>query len=203
MWLLETTIAAIRSNPLEWVAALLGAISVGLVILRSVWAFPIGIVMVLLYVKIFYAAKLYSDMGLQVVFAVMQVQGWYLWAKGDKADDDLVAVRSIPLPWWGYLAVIQVVCTWLLGRLMGWLTDAVLPFLDAFATVMSIQAQWLMNKRYLENWTLWIMVDVLYLYIYSNRELYPTAVLYGLFLVMAAIGLWQWRRKLMTNDKFL
>jgi nicotinamide mononucleotide transporter len=195
MWLLESVVEAIRANPLEWVAALLGAISVGLVILRSVWAFPIGIVMVLLYVKIFYDAKLYSDMGLQVVFAIMQVQGWYLWAKGEKAADTLIAVRAIPSVWWLNIAVIQIGGTWLLGRLMGLFTDAALPYLDAFATVMSIQAQWLMNKRYLENWTLWIAVDVLYLYIYSNRELYPTAVLYGLFLIMAMTGWWQWRRQ--------
>jgi nicotinamide mononucleotide transporter len=181
---------------LELVAALLGAVSVWLTVRRIIWAFPIGIVMVVLYAWVFFEAKLYSDVLLQIAFAVMQVQGWIEWRRGDKASDQLIAVRSLSNAQWIWTGGIQLIGTLALGYGMDRFTDAALPYLDAFAAVQSILAQWWMNKRYLENWILWIAVDEVYLIIYSSRELYYTTALYAIFLLMAVGGYLQWRRKL-------
>jgi nicotinamide mononucleotide transporter len=183
-------------NVLELIAALLGVASVGLVVLRNVWAFPIGIVMVLLYAWIFWEQKFYSDMGLQFVFAVMQAQGWYLWSRGDRADDNKIAVSMLSTHQWAATAVFQVLGTWGLGYTMSRFTDASLPWIDAFTTTLSLAAQWWMNKRYVDNWTLWIVADAIYLYQYSAKGLYLTTALYAIFLGMAIFGYREWKRKL-------
>ena len=179
----------------EIIAAILGAISVWLVVKRNVWNFPIGIIMVLMYTRIFYDANLYSDMLLQIVFLVMQVQGWWNWVNGEKSDDDLIAVRTLNSQQWWWSVAAQVIGTLALGYVMKRSTNAALPFLDAFTAVMSIIAQWWLNKRYLENWIFWIVVDVIYLYIYPSRALYATAILYFIFLIMAITGYMAWRKK--------
>lgn len=183
-------------SSIEIYAVILGIIAVGLVVVRNVWNFPFGIVMVILYGWIFFEAKLYSDMLLQGIFLVMQVQGWWSWMGGEKAEDDLIKVRTLTRGQWLWSAGAQVGGTLLLGGLMQRFTDAALPFLDAFTAVMSVIGQWWLNKRYLENWIFWIIVDVLYLYIYPSRGLYATAFLYLIFLGMAISGYWAWRKKL-------
>ena len=183
----------------ELIAAILGAISVALVVMRHIWAFPIGIVMVIMYAWVFYQAKLYSDVLLQLFFFVLQIQGWIDWNKSDKANDDKIVVRWLNPQQWLLTIGIQIAGTGALGFLMKTYTDAALPWLDAFAAVMSMNAQWWMNKRYIDNWTLWIAVDALYLYIYYSKALYPTTILYAVFLGMAIVGYWTWKSKLSAN----
>ncbi len=185
---------------LEIIAAILGAISVWLVVLRNVWAFPIGIVMVIMYFWIFYEAKLYSDMLLQVFFFVLQIQGWLDWSRSQKGADEKIVVRQLSQRQWLLTGGILVVGTVVLGYIVKAIfPDAALPWLDAFAAVVSMLAQWWMNRRYLDNWTLWIAVDALYLYIYYSKGLYPTFVLYGIFLAMAIAGYFEWKKKLVNE----
>jgi nicotinamide mononucleotide transporter len=203
----------------EWFAAFLGLISVWLVVKRNVLAFPIGIVMVLIYAWIFYGVRLYSDMLLQFFFAVMQVHGWIEWTRSTQQQrqgkieaqgeigistsnildetasiSEKITVLRLNAQQWGWTLIILVLGTLALGWLMGRYTQAALPYLDAFAAVQSMLAQWWMNRRYLDNWLLWIAVDVLYVYIYLDRQLYPTAGLYVVFTVMAVLGLLEWHR---------
>jgi nicotinamide mononucleotide transporter len=182
---------------LEFFAAALGLVSVWMVVRRVIWAFPIGIVMVLLYAWVFFQKKLYSDVLLQFFFAGMQVQGWVAWHRNarQQVDQSSIAVRDLsPRQWW-LTFVLQGGGTWLLGSAMARWTDAAVPYFDAFAAVMSMLAQWWMNQRYTQNWLLWIAVDALYLYIYSRQGLYLTTGLYAIFLVMAVLGYREWRSK--------
>lgn len=181
-------------NTLELIAALLGALSVGLLVVRNVWAFPIGIAMVLLYTVVFYQAKYYADMCLQVAYVVMQIQGWYEWTRGDRGVGDKITVRRlVPFQWvWLLLAVGGG--TAFIGLALQRFTDASLPWLDAFTTSVSLVAQWCLNKKYLENWALWIFVDIIYLYQYSYKALYFTTALYAVFLGLAIAGHVAWRK---------
>ena len=186
-------------NLLELVAALLGAISVWLVVRRNIWAFPIGIVMVLLYIYIFLDAKLYSDMLLQVFFAIMQIHGWWAWSRSEKADDEKISVREVSQQQWWIAGVIQVLGFGALGYVMDTYTDAASPYMDAFVAIESVIAQLWMNRRYLENWILWIAVNQVAIFLYASKALWFTTGLYAVFLVMAVAGYWEWRRKLVTH----
>ncbi|MEZ4920708.1 MAG: nicotinamide riboside transporter PnuC [Saprospiraceae bacterium] len=180
---------------LEAIAAGLGVISVWFIVRRNVWAFPIGIVMVSLYILVFYRAKFYADMGLQVIYIGMQIQGWILWTRGKKAIDQKIAIRRLSRIQWLYTLGVILAGTALIGYLLSIKTDAALPYIDALTTVISLTAQWWMNKKYLGNWVLWIVVDCIYLYQYSFKELYLTTGLYAVFLVLAILGYQEWKRE--------
>jgi nicotinamide mononucleotide transporter len=193
--LFQTQIQMFFGNPIEVIAFILGVWSVYLVVKRSVWAFPIGIAMVALYAFIFFETKLYSDMLLQVFFAVMQAVGWFQWVNSPKNTDQKIAVRSLRLRQIFLTVAAIAVITLLLGYLMDHHTDTDVPYADAFTTAVSVMAQWWLNLRYIENWHLWIFVDVLYVGLYWYKGLYLTAVLYIVFFVLAVIGLRAWRNR--------
>ena len=177
----------------EWLAVALGIINVALLIRRSIWNYPFGIVMVALYYVIFTDARLYSDAGLQVFFLVTQIYGWVRWREVQaQAGEVLVRWSSGPI-------VLTVLAgTFLLamglGAAMERYTDAAAPYPDAAIAMMSVTAQILMVLRRIESWIYWIAVDVLAIWLFWVRDLAPTSGLYAVFLVLASVGLWQWIR---------
>ena len=180
-------------NPLELVAVALGLANIVLLVRRSIWNFPFGIAMVSLYAAIFFEKRLYGEAGLQVFFAVVQVYGWALWVRAGGAEE-AVAVRW--LGWrtrFAWLAAI-VALALALGTLMHRLTDAAMPYPDAFVTSASIAAQFLLSFRRIENWILWIVIDVGAIVLYILRDLDLTAGLYAAFLVLSVLGLREWMK---------
>jgi nicotinamide mononucleotide transporter len=177
---------------LEWLAVVLGLLNVALVVARSVWNYPFGLAMVCLYALIFYETKLYSDMVLQVFFFVVQIYGWVAWRAAS-------AAAQVPVRWmtmqsraaWG-AAIVAAWLVWSAG--MARFTDAAAPWVDGGIAMMSVAAQILMARRMVENWWLWIGVDLLAIPLFASRGLALTAGLYALFLLMSLVGLIQWRR---------
>lgn len=179
-------------DALEWVAAGLGVANVALLVRRSLWNYPFGIAMVVLYAAIFWRTKLYSDALLQVFFLFAQIYGWQQWLAG-RADDGAVAVRSLTgRARLGWLAAI-VVLTLVWGTAMHWLTDAAVPYWDAGVAMASVAAQILLAKRYVDNWPVWVAVDVAAIALYASKDLWLTAGLYGVFLILALAGWREWR----------
>ena len=182
---------------IEIAAALLGVITVLLVVRRSVWNYPFGIAMVALYFFVFWDAKLYSDALLQIFFFLIQLYGWWAWVHADRVDHG-VAVgwlsNSARLRW--VVGTALAILIWGIG--MGRYTDAVAPMADATVAGLSVSAQILQSFRRVESWVLWVSVDVLAIGLFASRGLAVTAALYGLFLVLAVIGLFEWRRKAMA-----
>ena len=180
------------TRAVEIVAALCGLINVVLIVRRSMWNYPFGLVMVTLYGWIFYDYKLYSDALLQVFFFVIQVFGVWWWWQG-REPSGRIAVRPVGGRATAGWAMVAAVGTLALGGSMARWTDASLPFWDAATTVLSIIAQTLMARRILESWLVWIAVDVLAIGIYMVKGLTPTAALYAVFLGLAISGWYQLR----------
>lgn len=178
---------------LEWIAALLGLANVGLLVRRSVWNYPFGLAMVALYAVIFWQARLYGEAGLQLFFFAAQLWGWLLWVKAGGADSP-VPVRWLDrrsrAVWLLGIAALSVNLGWILDRF----TNAAAPFVDGPITVSSIAAQILLAYRRVENWVLWIVIDLASIALYLWRGLYPTAGLYVAFLGLSVAGLQQWRK---------
>ena len=180
-------------NRLEVLAVGFGTVSVWLSVRQNIWSWPTAIVNVLLYVLVFRREKLYADMGLQVIYAILSVYGWYEWLHGGTNRTELKVSRwSLPLM--GVLAVVAALGTWQLGRFFATHTDAAFPYLDSGLTMTSLVAQYLMTRKVLENWLIWIAADVVYVGLFVYKGLRLTAGLYIVFLVLAAIGYRQWRR---------
>ena len=178
-------------NPIEWIAAALGVVNIVLLVRRSVWNFAFGMAMVALYVVVFWQARLYGEAGLQVFFFAAQGWGWWLWVRAGGQES------GVPVRWLDPLSrAVWVVATAALSLNLGWVmhrfTDATLPYADSAITGASIAAQILLGLRRVENWVLWILIDVASIAVYVTKGLYPTAGLYGLFLVLSAMGLREW-----------
>ena len=186
--------AADLLKDLEWVAAGLGLINIALLIFRSQWNFAFAILSVSLYVFIFYESRLYAESGLQVFFILANVWGWTLWrnAASTSINDARVPVRwldwSSRVVWLVVTAAISLNLGWLLHRY----TNAAMPFADSAIAGASVAAQILLGYRRIENWVIWIAVDIAAVLLYIDRGLYPTAGLYGGMLVMSLFGLKEW-----------
>jgi nicotinamide mononucleotide transporter len=180
-------------STIEWIAAAFGVVSVWLSVRENVWSWPTAIVNTALYVLVFRNAKLYADMGLQVIYIAISLYGWYHWLHGGTGHGEL-RVSRIRRRELIYLPVLAVAGTLTLATLLSRYTDATLPYLDSGLTVCSLIAQWLMTRKILENWMLWVALDVAYVGLFIHRALYPTALLYAVFLVLAAMGHVQWTR---------
>ena len=180
-------------NPLEIAASILGLLQIVLLVRRSVWNFPMAMAQVALTGVVLAGARLYSEAGLQAFFFVVNVQGWYLWshAQGDEAE---VPVRWMQWPARAAWGAVTVALSLSLGWVMHRFTNAALPFADSAVTGASVAAQLLLNLRRIENWVLWIAIDVVSVGLYIARGLNLLAALYVAFLVLSAIGLRQWTR---------
>jgi len=181
----------IGSRPIEMIAVFCGLANVGLIIRRSIWNYPFGFLMVILYAKIFYDYQLYSDALLQVYFFLIQFYGLYYWLKG-RADDGRIIVEYLPRKQHGIYLGIGLFGWLTLSSLMSSFTDASYPFWDGAIASLSVLAQFLLSRRHIESWYLWIVVDLLAIGLFYTKGLEPTAALYGVFLVLATIGLLQW-----------
>jgi nicotinamide mononucleotide transporter len=182
-------------NYLEIVATILGLISVWLTVRQNIWCWPTGLVMVALYAVIFFRARLYADAGLQIVFFGLQIYGWYEWVCGGKDRRELKVTR-ITMRLGLVLAAMAAAGAGAMGYLLATRTDAALPYPDSTATVLSLVAQWMLARKLLENWLVWITVDVLSIGIYWVKGLHPTMALYAAFLVLAALGWVEWKKSL-------
>jgi nicotinamide mononucleotide transporter len=180
---------------LEVVAVAFGIVSVFLSVRENIWSWPTALVNVALYTVLFYATGLYSDMGLQVVYFVLSIYGWYEWLYGGKNRTELQVSRT-PRSMWVALGVIGVVFWAVDGYATSHLPNVSLPYVDAGTTTVSLIAQYMMTRKYLENWTLWIAVDVVYVGMLIYKGLNLTAFNYAIYLVLAVMGHVAWRKSL-------
>jgi nicotinamide mononucleotide transporter len=177
----------------EAAAAAITLISVYLSARQNIWSWPTAIVGVGIYVVVFWQSKLYADMGLQFVYIALSFYGWYEWLYGGANRTELRVSsgwrKSYPVA-----IAITIAFALALGTILRRTTDAALPYADSTLTSFSLMAQWMMTRKYLENWLLWIAVDIFYIAMFCFKHLYLTAGLYAVFIGVCAMGYVEWRR---------
>jgi len=189
---------------LETAGVITGILCVYLAAKNNIWGWPIAIISVVIYIFIFLEAKLYADTGLQVYFLIMNIYGWYFWSY--KADEKKVPVSSIT-PKEIKLSILGIVIfTAVLGFFLYKRTDASFPFIDSFCTACSLVAQIFLARKVIENWLIWIFVDVIYVGVYIAKDLHLTAGMYALYIFIATMGYNEWRKeyqlsRLNTDDE--
>lgn len=186
-------IFGIASTPLELISFVLAVITVVLNIRRLHWAWLFSILSSATYGVVFFGSRLYGDMALQVVFILVSVWGWYQWLYGGDRHQPLPVTRS------SQRALFLSVAAWGMGFVaIAWFlqnfTNTDVPVQDGFLTAGSLVGQLLLSRKKVENWIVWIIVDVLYVGLYSYKGLHLTAVLYAVFVVLAGFGLATWYR---------
>jgi nicotinamide mononucleotide transporter len=183
-------------NPaiLEWSAVGFSILGVWLMAQRRMLAWPVGLISVGLYARVFVEAKLYSDSLLQIAFATFLLYGWFNWRRQAKSDGR-ISIAPLPPGQRARDLGIGVLFGVALGAVMHHHTDAVLPWLDAMLAALSLVAQWWQARRHTAAWWLWIVVDVVYVGMYAFKSLHATAGLYLMFIGLAAMGLRAWKKE--------
>lgn len=213
----------VATSWLELIAVLLGFVCVVLNVLENHWGWPFAIVSCALFTWLFVNSRLYGDAGVQVFFVCASIWGWRQWLAGTRktvagagpagagsaADNHVVrdprlavdppARLSITALGWPRNA--YVVLTWLalwplIGVLLDTVTDSDVPYFDAFPTAGSVIGQYLLGRKYLENWAVWLLVNLASIALLGYKALYLSAALYAVFVVVAMIGWWRWRLQL-------
>jgi nicotinamide mononucleotide transporter len=188
----------VAANWLEIAGFLTTLVGIWLTTRRLLICWPVVLAADVLYLIVFYRAKLFSDALLQVFFVVFTLYGWWHWWRGVREEGE---VRVVPLSARGWMAGLTAGA---LGAvLLGWLmvrVGAALPHLDAALTSYSLVASWWQARKHTANWWLWIAVNLVYIGEYLYKDLRPTAALYLLLVVLAAMGLVDWRRAPKANQ---
>jgi nicotinamide mononucleotide transporter len=179
---------------LEIVAFVLALVMVVLNMRVNPIAWPLAIVSSLLYVALFWNSRLYGDASLQVFFALVALWGWWQWLRGTEAEGGALQVKSLgAIGRWR--ALVLLLLAW---PLAGWFlkryTDTDVPWWDAFPTATSVVGQWLLGRKYIENWPTWIVVNVVSVGLFAYKGLWLTVLLYLIFIALSFVGWRAWRR---------
>lgn len=185
-------VATTRGEVLGFVT---GVVNVWLVVRRNIWNWPVGIANVLLLMVLFAAAGLYADSGLQIVYVVLGLYGWWAWAFGGVDRTALTVARTTRTEWTG-LAVAGVLVTAALWLFLDRATGSTVPLADAVTTGLSLVATYGQCRKLVESWWFWIAADLVYIPLYLYKGLVLTAVLYVVFLGLCVVGVRAWYAQL-------
>ncbi len=166
---------------------------------QNKWLWPVGLLTSLMYIYVFFAAKLYADMSLQVYYVVISIYGWLLWSHGNNNVKEELPVVSINRSLFFTLCLASVIIYILISYVLVNFTDGALPYWDAFTTALSIVATWMLAKKIIEQWLVWVIVNGVSLGLYFYKGLYPTSVLYFFYMSLSLVGYIQWKKDLLTQ----
>jgi nicotinamide mononucleotide transporter len=168
---------------------------------QNILLWPLGIASALLYMVVFYQSKFYADMGLNGYYVIISIYGWFLWKRGSGENGSELPVSRLGLSNGLRLLGITAAAFIGIGMLLKSCTDSPVPYWDAFTTAVSFTATWLLARKILENWILWILVDLVSMGLYLYRGLYPTFLLFAIYTTMAVIGYYKWLHAFKNMEK--
>lgn len=158
------------------------------------WLF--GIICSLSYIYVYFETKFYADMSLQVYYFFVSIYGWYYWIFGKKKEEKQLPVTLLDFKSRSFFLFIMALLFVLMAYILKKFTDSDIPYWDSFTTAGSIVATWMLVKKKIEHWIIWIVVDSVSAGLYWYKELYFTVILFIVYTVMAVIGYIQWKKQL-------
>ena len=195
--MLQQILHWINSNYIELLGLIFGLLYVILSIKQNIWCWPVGFITSAWYIYVFFISKFYADMGLQVYYLFVSVYGWYNWmfgARSKKQDDLKISKTSLKL------AIVLILVTLTLFGVISFIlvnyTDSELPYWDSFTTAASFVATWMLAKKIIEHWIIWVIVDFVSLCLYIYKGLYPTVLLFAVYTILAILGYYAWKKEL-------
>jgi len=181
------------SHWLEIFGFVSGAACVFLAARRNVLNYPVGVVSAMVFIVVFFEVRLYADLGLQVVYIVLGITGWIGWQRSKAVDERVATIRTprraIPILVLAFVAIAA-----LLAVLLMTFTDSTTPVADAATTASSLVAQFMLNRRWIETWFVWIATDIALIGLFLVKDLWITSALYLVFIALCVLGYRTWRR---------
>ena len=186
-------------NWLEFTAVFFAILYLILAVNQNILCWVAGIVSSILYFFIMQSAGLYMEAYLQIFYVFMGLYGWLQWRKGNQIDNNFIVNTWSMLKHFYAISLILALSV-LSGLLLKSYTDAVLPFFDAFVTWGAVVATYMVAKKLLENWIYWLVIDSISILLFISRDLFPTAFLFGLYIVIIFFGYKSWKKVLEKNN---
>ncbi|MDA3892313.1 MAG: nicotinamide riboside transporter PnuC [Salinivirgaceae bacterium] len=183
-------------NGVEILAVLTGLVYIFLSIRQNIWCWLFGIISSVLYLFLCFVFKIYADMSLQAYYVIMGIYGWIHWARLDNSNAKFeLPVSSLTKKEIWLASSITVFLFFIIAQILIHFTDSPIPYVDSFTTSLSFTATWMLTRKIIEHWLIWIVVNTVSMGLYFYRELYLTIVLFAVLAVMAIIGYIEWKKE--------
>lgn len=183
---------------IEIIGAVIGLIYLYLEYKASKWLWPVGVLMPVVYVWIFFQSKFYADMGINVYYLFASIYGWIQWNKNKTEESDL-PISHTPRGYYLPLTVIGTALFAFSAFILIRFTDSPVPYGDSFTTALSILGMWLLAHKYVEQWWFWFTVNIISCGLYVWKGLYPTSLLFAIYTVISVLGYFKWKRMIQIN----
>ncbi len=175
----------------EWLGVLSGVLYVVFISFKHIAAWYFALVSSCIYVYLCFISQLYLETGLQFFYVAMAIYGWLQWKKQTTTDEQLI------IKWELKKHLINIVISSSLVLITGYLFDNYTkqanPYTDAFSTIFSLAATYMVTKKVLENWIYWIVIDAVCIYLFASRHLYMSSLLFFIYTIIAILGYFKWR----------
>ena len=188
---------------IEIIAAVIGLTYLFLEYKANVWLWPVGILMSLFYVIVYITGKFYADAALQVYYIGANVYGLMKWTVSQRRGNgspglqkEELKICRTPKRLWLPLLLVSAALWLLLFLILSKCTDSPVPIGDAFTTALSIVAMWMLSRKYIEQWLFWVLVNIVCVALYFWKGLYPTGVLYCVYVIVAVLGYFRWKKEI-------
>lgn len=184
----------LETNWIEIVGAILSLIYLYLSINQKVSLWFFGIISSVFYIVVFFQTKFYADMSLQFYYVVISIYGWINWKRGKSGTEKELPATRMTKKIWFYVAVATCIIYLIYYLVLAKFTDSTIPKADSLVGALSIIGTWMLARKFIENWWVWIIADGLCVGLYIYKELYPTAILFIIYTIMSVDGYWQWKK---------
>ena len=197
--MIENITTWLWGNKVELLGAVLGLLYIFYSIRQHILTWPVGLLTSVFYVIIFFQSGFYADMGLQVYYVIISIYGWYFWSKGKRpADTEKIPVKTCRKNLLLKLSIITTIIFFVILLILKNFTNSTVPIMDSLTTAFSITATWMLARKYIEHWIIWIFVDIVSAGLYIYKNLWPTVILFMVYTVMAYLGFIEWKKDLKT-----
>ena len=193
---------------IEILGTLVGLAYLWLEYRASIYLWIASIIMPAIYLVVYYNAGLYADFGINIYYLAIAIYGWAAWRFGfklfgrnDEVQNQELPITHTPRKVWAVAALASCALTFIIAWVLISFTDSTVPWADAFTTALSVVGMWMLARKYIEQWWVWLIVDVACVALYIYKDLYFTAALYALYAIVAIFGYRKWKQIMTTQNE--
>lgn len=190
----------LQTHYVELFGVITGLIYVYLEIKENIWLWPVGILTSAFFIVVFFDSKFYADMGLQFYYLVISIYGLIIWIAKKDIDKSDIKIRNIRKKELIKYIIASVLVYNVIYYILVKFTDSPLPGWDSFTTALSIVATFMLAHKIIEQWWVWVLVNIVSLGLYIYKELYLTAFLFVVYAIMAVVGYIEWKKSLLEEQ---
>lgn len=186
----------VQANWIEIVGATCGIVYLYYEYMANIKMWPTGILMSIFYVVVFIDSKFYAFACINVYYILAAIYGWIKWKNSKGEDEASIAIVHTPVRYIPFLVVSTVIVFGIIYYILTNYTDSPVVYGDTIVTTLSIIAMWMLAQRYVEQWLLVIVLNVISVFLYFNQHLYPTSAMYLIYAIVSVLGYFSWKNKI-------